>query len=183
MRIAVPAAAAMLAAVIGGSFILRSAGGPEPVNAAVIAQADYPEMSPYPSGDLEGEENYEELYDALFADRRAQRDQAVPAEEAKAFFRESMQVFLEGRGEENRVCSPVNIFMAVAMLAELTDGESRQQILDCLGVDDLTALEAQAKGIWTWPSFRCPLRGTGWRSIPRKYPRPFRLSRPGWSSA
>ena len=36
--------------------------------------------------------------------------------------------------------------MAVAMLAELTDGESRQQILSCLGVDDLTALEAQAKG-------------------------------------
>ena len=148
MRIAVPAAAAMLAAVIGGSFILRSTGGPVPVNAAVIAQAEYPEMSPYPSGDLEGEDNYEELYDAWFADRRAQRDQAVPAEEAKAFFRESMQVFLEGRGEENRVCSPVNIFMAVAMLAELTDGESRQQILSCLGVDDLTALEAQAKGIW-----------------------------------
>ena len=44
--------------------------------------------------------------------------------------------------------SPVNIWMATAMLAEITDGETRQEILDALGVKNIEALRDQAAKIW-----------------------------------
>ena len=44
--------------------------------------------------------------------------------------------------------SPVNTYMALAMLAEVTDGESRQQILDLLEAGDLKTLRAHGENIW-----------------------------------
>lgn len=56
--------------------------------------------------------------------------------------------FLSGAGEENAVLSPVNIYMALAMLAELTDGESRAQLLDLTGAQNIEAVREQAQAIW-----------------------------------
>lgn len=56
--------------------------------------------------------------------------------------------FLSGAGEDNAVLSPVNIYMALAMLAELTDGESRAQLLDLIGSQDIEAVREQAQAIW-----------------------------------
>lgn len=56
--------------------------------------------------------------------------------------------FLSGAGNENAVVSPVNIYMALAMLAELTDGNSRSQLLELIGADSVEALREQAKAIW-----------------------------------
>lgn len=38
--------------------------------------------------------------------------------------------------------------MALAMVAEMTQGETQQQILDLLGAESLEALETQAHGLW-----------------------------------
>lgn len=59
-----------------------------------------------------------------------------------------MSALLAGSSGENRICSPLNVYMALAMLAECTDGESRTQILDALGEDDIEALRARAKALW-----------------------------------
>lgn len=56
--------------------------------------------------------------------------------------------FLSGAGDENAVVSPVNIYMALAMLAELTDGNSRSQLLELIGTDSVEALREQAGAIW-----------------------------------
>lgn len=56
--------------------------------------------------------------------------------------------FLSGAGNENAVVSPVNIYMALAMLAELTDGNSRSQLLELIGADSVEALREQAGAIW-----------------------------------
>ena len=56
--------------------------------------------------------------------------------------------FLSGTVVENAVLSPVNIYMALAMLAELTDGESRAQLLELIGIDSVEALREQASAIW-----------------------------------
>ena len=56
--------------------------------------------------------------------------------------------FLSGAGDENAVVSPVNIYMALAMLAELTDGSSRSQLLELIGTDSVEALREQAGAIW-----------------------------------
>ena len=55
-------------------------------------------------------------------------------------------------GSESGVVSPVNIYMALALLAECTETTSRQQILDVLGVSDMEELREQAKLIWLYNS-------------------------------
>ena len=62
------------------------------------------------------------------------------------FFLRSTQEFLAGDG--NQVYSPLNVYMALAMLAETSDGNSRQEILNLLGADSIEALRYQAKKIW-----------------------------------
>ena len=49
---------------------------------------------------------------------------------------------------ENTVCSPLNTFVAFAVLAEVTDGNTRQQILDMLQVKDINTLRKQVNAIW-----------------------------------
>ncbi len=49
---------------------------------------------------------------------------------------------------KNYTASPLNIFMALGMLAEVTDSSSRQQILDLLGTGSLEETRALAKQLW-----------------------------------
>ncbi len=63
------------------------------------------------------------------------------------FFQQSAAAHMSGT-QENRVWSPVNGYIALAMLAELTEGDSRQQILDLLNTSDLTTLRRQVGAIW-----------------------------------
>ena len=50
--------------------------------------------------------------------------------------------------EENAVCSPLNIYMALAMLAETSDGQTRSQLLDTLQAQDLETLRERVATIW-----------------------------------
>lgn len=50
--------------------------------------------------------------------------------------------------EGNVALSPVNIYLALAMLAETAEGNSRQQILDLMGLDSIEALRKQADQVW-----------------------------------
>lgn len=64
------------------------------------------------------------------------------------FFRQSVSTFLFGAGDDNRACSPVNVYTALAMLAETSGGDSRQQILDLLGSGSIQELRDQAHTLW-----------------------------------
>ncbi|MBO5999531.1 MAG: hypothetical protein J6P87_07565 [Lachnospiraceae bacterium] len=48
----------------------------------------------------------------------------------------------------NAVCSPLNIYTALAMLAEVSDGNTRAQILDLLQAEDIESLRTRAKALW-----------------------------------
>ena len=63
------------------------------------------------------------------------------------FFADTI-LHLLGEEEENAVMSPLNIFMATAMLGEVAGGESRQEILKALGVESPEALRQKARGVW-----------------------------------
>ena len=63
-------------------------------------------------------------------------------------FTTSIPALMQNAGKENRVCSPLNIYMALSMLAAVTGGETRQQILDALGAESLDALQKQAAQLW-----------------------------------
>ena len=50
--------------------------------------------------------------------------------------------------DHNAVCSPLNIYIALSMLAEVTDGNTRKQILDVLNVKDMDVLNKRTEAIW-----------------------------------
>ena len=50
--------------------------------------------------------------------------------------------------DHNAVCSPLNIYIALSMLAEVTDGNTRKQILDVLNVQDMDVLNKRIEAIW-----------------------------------
>ena len=113
------AVAAVLAAAIAVGTFLRPGGG---LTAYAIAQAEYPET--------------------------AQRRELGDTSALEAFFARSGQTFLTQEPGENRVYSPMNIYMALSMLAQLTGGDSREQILETLGSDSVDELRRQAVGVW-----------------------------------
>ncbi len=76
------------------------------------------------------------------------RNSFAPDSGVGGFVRASVPVFLSGKPGENRIYSPLNIYMALAMTAEITAGESRAQIMSVLGEEDLEALREQARELW-----------------------------------
>ena len=65
----------------------------------------------------------------------------------KGFYDEVAKALL-GNTEGNAVCSPLNIYMALSLLAEVTDGNSQKQLLEFLSADDIDALRKNADALW-----------------------------------
>ncbi len=106
------------------------------------ALAEYPEMVPYPGENAEWDV-IKKWMESLNAQHRDLDTAAL-----QPYLKAAIPQFLSDSGTENVLCSPLNIYMALAMLAELTDGNSRQQILDLLGAADIVALRQQANDLW-----------------------------------
>ena len=51
-------------------------------------------------------------------------------------------------GGENTVYSPISLYVALGMLTELTDGQTKQQVMELLGAADTEALRQQIKNLW-----------------------------------
>ena len=49
---------------------------------------------------------------------------------------------------ENRVYSPISLYAALAMLTEVTDGGTKQQVMELLAADDAESLRQQIKDLW-----------------------------------
>lgn len=64
------------------------------------------------------------------------------------FFTNGSAQFLSTQGSENLLWSPINSYIGLALMTELTDGASRQQILDLFGARDIDALRQQVGAIW-----------------------------------
>lgn len=64
------------------------------------------------------------------------------------FFITGSEQFLSTTGSENALWSPINAYIGLSMMTELTDGASRQQILDLFGVRDIDALRQQVGAVW-----------------------------------
>ena len=134
-------AAVLVVAILGGIF-LNPGGG---LTAYAIAEPEYPKMAKYPSGLAQLSET---SYDAWWEGVRAQRRDLGDTSALQRFFAQSAQTFLSGDEGQNRVYSPLNVYMALSMLAQLTGGESREQILTLLGSDSMDDLRQQASDVW-----------------------------------
>ena len=126
---------------------------PAPI-AGEIAKAAYPEVAPYPHEDdyvsangTFDSEAYYEAYEKWSAFAEARPDLAAEdVEGLNAFFRDSARQFL--KGDENRAYSPLNVYMALAMLSGLIAGNTQAQILKLLNAPTPDALSQQANRIW-----------------------------------
>ena len=103
----------------------------------------HPREEDYPSGSWDYYEDQEEW---LRNRRQCIVDSPENAHTSDAFMEAAMKQFLSG--EDNAVCSPMNIYFALAMLAETADGNARQQILNVLGLPDIGALRSQSNQLW-----------------------------------
>ncbi|MBQ7861227.1 MAG: hypothetical protein IJ349_03380 [Clostridia bacterium] len=78
--------------------------------------------------------------------RRTTRENAAVS--LSPFFIESSAEFLASQNNENALWSPINAYIGLAMLAEITDGDSRKEILDLFGVSDIETLRSQVSAVW-----------------------------------
>lgn len=117
---------------------------PEPtdpiaVSLAKLASPVYPERVTHPA--LPDGGSWKDYY--------AQFDQPEDyADGLEEFLRESIAAVLSDDSGKNRTYSPLNVYMALAMLAEVSQGSSRQQILELLGCGSIEALRTQVGHLW-----------------------------------
>ena len=64
------------------------------------------------------------------------------------FFEENIETVLSGSNGENHTYSPINLYMAMSIVAELASDTSREQILSLLGVGNIEALRVRTNEIW-----------------------------------
>lgn len=128
---------------------------PQSPLAYLIAQPTYPEIPHYPeenftaSSTQEDYDRFDKEFSAWSDARRALRVQPKGyTDGTDKFFSQSIKTLLSGSGSENRVYSPVSLFMALGMTAEISGSSTRQQILDLLGQDSIESLRSHANSIW-----------------------------------
>ncbi len=105
----------------------------------VLAAADYPDAASY----LEMDERRD------WANQKYDRNQsAIKGGNVNSFLNQSLPAVFRDSNEQNRIYSPLNVYIALAMLTEVTEGETRQQILDLLGVSEVETLREKCRALW-----------------------------------
>lgn len=141
---------AVLALALVLSVLLTTLAACTPSSAVsdlAVAQPVYPETVPSPADDA-SDADYEAWQ--KYNEARVEAGKGNPAA-MKAFYRKTLAQIL-GSGEaasENVLYSPINVYLALAMVAETTDGNSRQQLLDLLGEKSIDSLRKRVGNLFT----------------------------------
>jgi|GEM_PF-148156 len=98
---------------------------------------------------------------AMDASRKCQKDM-------DGYYAKILPLLLADDGE-NAVCSPLNVYLAMSMLAETTGGETCRQILNALGARDLPSLRHSSTALreandWDVPVFQSLPANSLWLS-------------------
>jgi serine protease inhibitor len=107
-----------------------------------VAAPRYPAMAQFPF------DGGNKAYKAWRQSQLAQYDQPHGyADNLTDFFKTSIRTALADNGK-NTAYSPLNVYMALAMLAETAGGSSRQEVLNALSTENIEALRTQAGHVW-----------------------------------
>lgn len=159
----IPAVSAAACAAVISGIILGGIGGKpsvfdSPVYAETLAEAEYPEQASYPDESkalVNGEWN-DEIWGSMYEPYQKQRQEKIDAYKSldlnalTDFSEATVKQFLTGSEGENRVYSPANLYMALSILAEVTEGNTRGQILQLAGFDNIEDLRKQAAALWKY---------------------------------
>jgi serpin B len=114
----------------------------------------YPDRADYVDADTgktdtEAYQAAESAYMDWYAQQKAQRQElSDQSPQLSSFYASILPALLADSGEENTLCSPLSAYFAFSVLAELTDGTSRQQLLSLLGASDVDTLRTQVSTLW-----------------------------------
>ena len=138
-------AAALVIAV--GTNIMNA---PMRIAAYVVAAASEPRMMERPDrDDYKDREKWKSDYDVWDTERNLRNEVTAQATAClSSFFADGNNQFLQTEKNENKLWSPVNAYIGLAMATELTEGETRQQILDLFGAEDIQTLRKQVSAVW-----------------------------------
>lgn len=117
----------------------------------LLAAAVYPDLPDYPKDQFDAEAMME--WSQANLEWRAQnREQGYTMDSYRGalddYLRQLLPALLTRDAGENKVCSPLNLYLALAMLSEAAGGESRAQLLALLGAEDVETLRTRAKALW-----------------------------------
>ncbi len=117
-----------------------------------LVKAQYPEQAAYPSyDDFSDYSEYSKASDAYYEQRLALQEHMLTPGTLNAYYSQTLKTFLTGADPtKNIVVSPANLFMALALLAESTDQNTREQILSVLGISDIETLRKTANDFWLY---------------------------------
>ena len=139
----------------------------------VLAEPVYPEMPMNPN--LANENSFNEYWEKWREALSSLRDQPDGYTDGyDSFCIKSMRTFLSDTESENKVYSPLSLYMALGMSAEITGGDTRQQILDVLSHKDIESLRSHARSIWQANYIddgmaKCVLANSLWTNSNNKY--------------
>lgn len=86
------------------------------------------------------------IVEASYPTRTQKTEERADTEELVRFSSETAaKIFAEG---ENTVYSPVSLYMALGMVTELTEGQTKRQVTNLLGVSDSEALRQWTQSLW-----------------------------------
>ncbi len=123
--------------------------------AEALFEAEPPKAVPAPNENdflkKDGSIDYDAYYYAydLWATANSEKTLAPGAADSlNGYFFAASREVLAKQDQKNKVFSPVNVYLALSMLSEITSGSTRDEILDLLNAESIEDLRAQAKAIF-----------------------------------
>ena len=121
----------------------------------IFYEAEYPESVSMPDqmdyisddGNLDFDAYYED-YNRWAEASRGKMLSNGEADSLSQYFCDISQEILAREDKKNKVLSPVNVYLALSMLAEITDGTTRSEILKLLNAESAEQLRKQANRVF-----------------------------------
>ena len=127
-----------------GQETAKETKAPEAIPVSRLTTPEFPETTKYDTDNLFDEKTYDQIY----AESRERMEYAKQLSDLDmSFYREALQEMIRDSEGSNPLCSPANMYLALAILAESSGGETQKQILDALHVSDLETLRKQIKAL------------------------------------
>lgn len=166
------AIAAALALVIALGLFFDPWGGSLGISAQALALAPYPALG---RGGTVGR-SIQRLSGGAQRIKLRQEQQALAGQAPEPWeaLRQITVALLSREGTDNKLCSPLNLYLDLALLAESGEGRTREQILSLLGEDSIEQLRTDAKALWL-ANYRddgtgvCVLANSLWLDRSRSY--------------
>lgn len=142
-RFLIPAIAVLLSITLLLGVFLFPSSTPLSGNYC-LAAAVYPTLAPFPTDPSDSD-----AWDAWSESQQAQKEAYRQSDiDLDPFLSSLIPTVLSAEEGQNTLLSPLNLYMALAMAAEITDGSTRAQLLELLGYTDIETLRQEAFAVW-----------------------------------